>query len=196
MAETVINTVDVGALSVVWRRGGGRRVRRAVRAHPRTHSRGRAPSLTVHPNYTAALRSERSIVASDAQRDPRTAEFTDVHFIPLGIGALIDVAVRLGGEVAGMFSVEHVGPPRVWHGEDVDFVTSVAGLVEVAIESAKRRETERALERSGWNTAASSRTHRSPVRRGLLRGDRGVTGFGCAASGSPVSQATSRSSRR
>jgi putative nucleotidyltransferase with HDIG domain len=102
----------------------------------------------VHPIYSAALRAERSIVASDARRDPRTAEFNESHFIPLGIGALIDVAVRVGGQVTGMFSVEHVGAPRAWSDEEVRFVNEAAGLVAVAAESARRRATEHALKRS------------------------------------------------
>ncbi len=114
----------------------------------RRHSRGRSPSLTIHPVYSAALRSERAIVAFDALHDPRTAEFVEPHFAPLGIGAVIDVGVRLGGQVVGIFSVEHVGGPRNWPPEAVELVNAAAELVTVAIESARQRETERALERS------------------------------------------------
>jgi putative nucleotidyltransferase with HDIG domain len=56
--------------------------------------------------------------------------------------------MRLEGHVVGIFSVEHVGPPRAWSDEDANFVSSVAGLVSIAIESAKRRRTELALGQS------------------------------------------------
>jgi PAS domain S-box-containing protein/putative nucleotidyltransferase with HDIG domain len=150
IAEAVADRLDVERVEVWLAEGeqGATTCAELFRRTPREHSRGRKPSLTVHPRYSAALRSERSIVASDTRRDPRTSEFSDAHFIPLGIGALIDAAVRLEGRVVGIFSVEHVGPPRAWGDEDADFVSSVAGLVSIAIESAKRRRTELVLEQS------------------------------------------------
>lgn len=150
IAETVADTIEVERAEV-WlakdEESGSRCVELFERT-PRRHSSGRPSSLLVHPIYSAALRAERSIVASDARRDPRTAEFNESHFIPLGIGALIDVAVRVGGQVAGLFSVEHVGPPRAWSDEEVRFVNEAAGLVAVAAESARRRTAEHALKRS------------------------------------------------
>ncbi|MEI6171521.1 MAG: HD domain-containing phosphohydrolase, partial [bacterium] len=150
IAETVADTLDVERVAVWLIEGeeGAVTCAELFRRTLREHSRGTEPILTEHPRYSAALRSERAIDASDACHDPRTSEFSDTHLIPLGIGAVIDVAVRLGGDVVGIFSVEHVGPPRAWHDEDADFVSSVAGLVSVAIESAKRRRTELALGQS------------------------------------------------
>ncbi len=150
IAETAADTIEVERVEV-WlaeEESEGTRCAELFERSPRRHSSGRRPSLTIHPKYSAALRAERSIVASDARRDPRTAEFNETHFIPLGINALIDVAVRVGGRVVGTFSVEHVGPPRAWSDEEVSFVNAVAGLVAMAVESAGRRGTELALERS------------------------------------------------
>ena len=149
IAEKVADTLGVERVEL-WhsdQEGTVRTCAELFERTPRRHSSGRTPSLSIHPAYTAALRAERSIVASDARRDPRTSEFTEAHFIPYGIGALIDVAVRLGGNVVGVFSVEHVGPSRLWSEEDADFVNTVAGLIAVAIESEKRRQAEVALER-------------------------------------------------
>jgi PAS domain S-box-containing protein/putative nucleotidyltransferase with HDIG domain len=150
IAETVADSLDVERVEVWLVEGeeGAVTCAELFQRTSREHSCGRKPVLTDHPRYSAALRSERVIIASDARRDPRTSEFSDTHLIPLGIGALIDVAVRLGGDVVGILSVEHVGPPRAWHDEDADFVGSVSGLVSVALESAKRRRTELALEQS------------------------------------------------
>ncbi len=150
VAETVADTMEAERVEV-WlgdeEQGAASCVELFLRT-PREHSRGRKPSLTVHPVYSAALRAERAIIAPDACGDPRTSEYAEAHFIPLGIGAVIDVAVRLGGTVAGIFSVEHVGPPREWQPEEVDFVKSAAGLVSVAMESSERRRIEQALEQS------------------------------------------------
>lgn len=156
IAETVADTIAVERVEVWLTEGEGHalygdapsRCAELFERTPRRHSRGRPASLTIHPKYTEALRSERSIVAADARSDPRTAEFSESHFIPLGIGALIDVAVRLEGQVIGLLSVEHVGPPRAWHDEEVHFMTAVAGLITVAVEAARRRWTEEALAQS------------------------------------------------
>ncbi len=150
IAETVADTIEVERVEVwlVERESEEPRCAELFERTPRRHSSGRTPSLTTHPKYSAALSAERSIVASDARNDPRTAEFNESHFIPLGIGALIDMAVRVGDRVVGTFSVEHVGPPRAWPDEAVSFVSGAAGLVAVAIESARRRSAEEALERS------------------------------------------------
>ncbi len=150
IAEKVADTLEVERIEL-WltpNEGEEGRCAELFERTPRRHSSDRAPSLTVHPIYSAALRSERAIAASDARRDPRTAEYNETHFVPLGIGAVIDIAVRLGGRVIGIFSAEHVGPPRPWHPEDVDFMDSAASLVTVAIESSNRWRTEIALERS------------------------------------------------
>ncbi|MDD5263715.1 MAG: response regulator [Candidatus Bipolaricaulis sp.] len=150
IAERVADTIDVERVEV-WIGDEDQGAASCAELFLRTlrrHAQGRKPSLTVHPTYSAALQAERAIIASDACGDPRTSEYAEAHFIPLGIGAVIDVAVRLGGAVAGIFSVEHVGPPRAWEPEEVDFVKSAAALVSVAMESSERRRMEQALEQS------------------------------------------------
>jgi putative nucleotidyltransferase with HDIG domain len=149
IAEKVADAVNVERVEV-WlseNEGDDGLCAESFERTPRRHTSGRPPSLSVHPIYTEALRIERSIAASDAQHDPRTAEYAGVHFIPLGIGAVIDVALRLGGRVVGIFSIEHIGSTLSWHQEDVEFANSVAGLVAVAVESSRRRSAEKALER-------------------------------------------------
>ncbi len=111
------------------------------------HSRGMAPVLTEHPRYTAAIRAERVIAASDARHDPRTSEYTSVYLDPLGIGALMDAAIRREGGLVGVLSCEHVGGVRTWMDEEVAFAASVAGLLSLVLEADERRRAESALER-------------------------------------------------
>ena len=54
------------------------------------------------------------IVATDAQSDPRTCEFTENYLGPFQITSMLDVPVWLDGKLAGVVCHEHIGPLREW----------------------------------------------------------------------------------
>src|SRR5213082_1648778 len=78
-----------------------------------------------HPLYFRALETERTITASDAQRDPRTSGFNDYHQA-LGITSMIDAPIRRLGQINGVVCHEHVGPIRYWSVEEENFASSIA----------------------------------------------------------------------
>lgn len=82
-----------------------------------------------HPQYFAALHSQRVIAAEDASTDPATASFTESYLKPLGIGAMLDATLREGGDTIGVLCAEHMGPPRIWSNHEQHFMTSVADLL-------------------------------------------------------------------
>lgn len=100
------------------------------------------------PNYFMALHSERNIVAPDAQRDPRTAEFTHNYLQPLGIGAMLDTPIRHHGQMIGILCAEHVGPPRQWLADEITFTANLADLYGRAISAAERLQYEQRLEQA------------------------------------------------
>jgi len=106
-----------------------------------------APDLIVDsfPTYFKALESERALVASDAPNDPRTQEFSADYLIPLGIGALMDAPIRIGGRVVGVVCHEHIGPARKWTLAEQEFAGSVADLIALHIEDRDRKKAEEAL---------------------------------------------------
>lgn len=104
------------------------------------HERGVTLTATQYPAYFEALRSGRSIDADDACTDPRTHEFADGYLRPLGIGALLDSAIRVVGKVVGVVCLEHVGPPRRWHKHEIDFVGEVADQLSLALLNRARLE--------------------------------------------------------
>ena len=73
------------------------------------------------PRYLDALHSGRAIDAHNAQRDPRTSELTRAYLKPLGISALLDASIRLGGEVVAVLCLEHIGPARTWQADEIAF---------------------------------------------------------------------------
>jgi PAS domain S-box-containing protein len=100
------------------------------------------------PRYFAALATHRPIVASRAQTDPASSEFSEEYLKPHGITSMLDVAVWSQGRIVGVICHSHVGPAREWAADEVKFATSIANIVSLALETAKRRELTEALRRS------------------------------------------------
>ncbi len=100
------------------------------------------------PRYFAAIVENLPVVAPKAQTDPATAEFAADYLVPRGISSMLDAPVWLRGKVVGVLCHEHVGPPREWSGEDIDFASSAAMMISLALEEARRHELNEALMRS------------------------------------------------
>ncbi len=94
------------------------------------------------PRYFAALLDNPVIKAADALADARTTEFNEPYFRRHSISSLLDVPVWQRGDLAGVLCHEQVGPLRDWADFEVDFATSVAGTIAVALEAHARRHAE------------------------------------------------------
>ncbi len=108
----------------------------------RVHSGGAVLSANQYPRYFAALESGRAIDAHDARSDPRTDEFRDGYLVPLGITAMLDSAVRVGGEIVGVLCCESIGADRTWSTDEIGFVGALADQVALARAEAQRRQLE------------------------------------------------------
>src|SRR5882672_4384942 len=94
------------------------------------------------PRYFSALEESRVVAASDALRDPRTAEFSDPYLKPQGILSMMDAPIRLHGNLVGVLCHEHIGPPRDWPLEDQECASSFADFAALTLEAAERRQVE------------------------------------------------------
>ncbi len=101
-----------------------------------------------YPIYFKALDEERTIVAHDAMKDPRTSEFAEGYLDVHGITSMLDAPLHSGGDVIGIICHEHVGPARVWTAEEQRFAGSLADLASLALESSERYQAEGALRQS------------------------------------------------
>lgn len=81
------------------------------------------------PSYFSALGASLTLAAEDAVRDARTRDLVAAYLQPLQVGALLDVAVRQGGEVIGVICHEHIGGARAWSSEERLFATAIAALL-------------------------------------------------------------------
>ncbi len=109
------------------------------------HSAGKQVSVAEHRPYFDALRSQRLLSITDVSQDARTQSLMATTFGPAGIGATIDVALRLRGELVGALCLEHVGGARRWHPGEESFAGALADLVSLALEGAERFRAESAL---------------------------------------------------
>ena len=114
-------------------------------ARTNLHSSGRQLSVTAHQPYFDALHLQRLLSVPDVTLDARTQSLVGPSFGPAGIGATIDVALRLRGELVGALCLEHVGGPRRWHPGEESFAGALADLVSLALEGAERFRAESAL---------------------------------------------------
>jgi PAS domain S-box-containing protein len=106
---------------------------------------GQRLSASDYPVYFSAVLANRPVVANLAQSDPHTREFTEGYLKPSGITSMLDVPVWFQGKVVGVICHEHVGSPRVWTAEEIDFASSVASMVSLTLEAARQRELVDAL---------------------------------------------------
>jgi PAS domain S-box-containing protein len=109
---------------------------------------GRRLNASDYPVYFSAVLANRPVAANRAQTDPKTREFTESYLKPNGITSMLDVPVWLQGKVVGVICHVHVGTPRNWTAEEIDFASSVAAMVSIALEEARRRDLMDALSKS------------------------------------------------
>lgn len=101
------------------------------------------------PSYFEGVRSGLVINASDAHKHPNTFEFSEVYLKPLGINSMLDVPIRVAGELVGVICCEYVGNDfREWSDEDENFVRSLSDIVSLMIEADKRRQAEEELKKA------------------------------------------------
>ena len=62
--------------------------------------------------------------------------------------SILNVAIRLGGQIVGILSLEHIGAPRQWALEERTFADSLANLIALAIEGFERQRAQEALSKA------------------------------------------------
>ncbi|MBC8002062.1 MAG: PAS domain S-box protein [Opitutaceae bacterium] len=111
-------------------------------------SKGSRLQAAEYPDYFSALATHQMIVANHAESHQATRELAEGYLKPLGIGSMLDAPVWLHGRVVGVLCHEHIGPPREWTVEEIDFASSLATMVSLTFEAAQRTRSELALRES------------------------------------------------
>jgi two-component system sensor kinase FixL len=113
-----------------------------------SHEKGLRMKAEDCPRYCQALEASRIVAAEDANKDPRTNEFAEEYLQSEGITSMMDVPLRLHGELVGVVCHEHTGSTREWTLEEQDFAASIADMITLKLEASERRKAEQALRES------------------------------------------------
>jgi PAS domain S-box-containing protein len=95
------------------------------------------------PAYIAALNEAHALAVEDVFSDARTVQL-EAYCRLHGVSALLDIPIAIAGSLIGVVCHEHVGEPRQWHREEVEFAANVGSLVALALETERRLSAEHA----------------------------------------------------
>lgn len=151
ISETAAETLHVQR-SNIWRFDRHRSL--LVCLHAFDRAEGHAPpqtleTLPVDGEYTAAMEQVRAIDAHDVTASPATTESGRAlqnYLRRHHICSLLDAPVRVEGELVGVICHEQVDWPRHWTRDETAFAGSMGDFVAMAMEIARRRDTELALQ--------------------------------------------------
>ena len=120
-------------------------------SHENTHTAGECIETIDFPDYFMALSLHNAIDAHDAMTDPRTREFADCYLRPLGITAMLDAGIRIGGKLRGAICIEHINGKRIWSPDEATFASRLADQVSLLLMNQRRQKIESALRKSEEN---------------------------------------------
>lgn len=98
------------------------------------------------PKYFHLFETEKIIMTSDTFNEPKTAELLELYLKPHDIQSLMDIPVRIEGEMIGVICFEHVGSPREWTLQEQKYGLVVAQMLSLTIETHNKIVAKQALE--------------------------------------------------
>lgn len=98
------------------------------------------------PIYFSLFETEKIIITKDAFTETKTAELYEFYLKPHDIQSLMDIPVRIEGEMIGVICFENVGSPREWTLQEQKFGLVAAQMLSLTIESYNKQKAKKALE--------------------------------------------------
>ncbi|MBA4242029.1 MAG: hypothetical protein C0448_15000 [Sphingobacteriaceae bacterium] len=98
------------------------------------------------PLYFNLFETEKIIITRDTFNDPKIGELLDFYLKPHDIQSLMDVPVRIEGEMVGVICFENVGAPREWSLQEQKYGLVAAQMLSLTIESHNKQLAKKALE--------------------------------------------------
>jgi two-component sensor histidine kinase len=100
------------------------------------------------PKYFELFEHENIVVVEDALNDKRIKELKKLYLIPNGVTALMDVPIRIEGDVKGVLCFEDTQGTRHWTWQEKQFAFIMAQLVGLSIETNEKIKARKNLENS------------------------------------------------
>lgn len=85
------------------------------------------------PQYCVALKGDQPIVVEDAWGHPATAELIEDYLRPHDIRAMLDIPLKLNGEIVGVLCLEVRKKTRGWEPQEIALCLGVADQVSLAM---------------------------------------------------------------
>lgn len=98
------------------------------------------------PLYFSLFETEKIIITRDTLNETKTAELYEYYLKPHDIQSLMDVPVRIEGEMVGVICFENVGSPREWSLQEQKYGLVAAQMLSLTIESHNKQKAKQALE--------------------------------------------------
>ncbi|MBA3970832.1 MAG: ATP-binding protein [Bacteroidetes bacterium] len=98
------------------------------------------------PSYFRLFETEMIIITSDAMNDPVTEELRETYLKPNRIHSLMDIPIRVEGEIIGVVCFEHCDTPRVWNIQEQKFGLVIAQMLSLALETSAKQKARNKLE--------------------------------------------------
>lgn len=100
------------------------------------------------PKYFKLLDTEKIIIATDALNDPQTSELVEFYLKPNNIYSVMDIPIRIEGDMIGILCFEHTGKTRIWNQQEQQFGLIVAQMISLALETNHRQRVAKELKES------------------------------------------------
>lgn len=101
-----------------------------------------------YPLYFKMLEENRIVVANDATSHPATAELTNDYLKAHNIVSLMDVPLRIAGEMIGVMCFEKCGSPKIFNEQEQSFALSLSIVFASNMEARHRRAYQKLLEKA------------------------------------------------
>ncbi|MDF2449816.1 MAG: hypothetical protein K0R26_2320 [Bacteroidota bacterium] len=102
----------------------------------------------IMPRYFSLFETEKIIITTDTSKENRTDEMDETYLRPNDIQSLMDIPVRIEGEMIGVICFENVGAPREWTLMEQKYGLVAAQMVSLTIESYNKQKVKQELELS------------------------------------------------
>ena len=99
-----------------------------------------------YPIYFKALNANKVIYAEDIYSHPDTSEFTENYAKSNDICSLLDIPLRISGELIGVLCYEKVKVKKAFSQNDISFCFSISFVMASNFETRKRRAAQHHLE--------------------------------------------------
>jgi PAS domain S-box-containing protein len=154
ITEAAAKTLEISQVSVWLYSSGGAKIHclDLFESSANRHTQGMELVAADYPAYFKALEQEPTLAVPDADTNPIILELQALYppdertvVGSYGVTAMLDVPIRVAGQVVGVVCYEHIDSSRQWTLDEQNFAGSLADLVSLCLEARERQRAQEAL---------------------------------------------------